>query len=313
MRKAALSKAAESKRVADNAYSVWQASLNAPRLMAAKSESAPTFTDEPQTANAQSALSKFKEQYDLAQRQYEQNKAIADKASAEVVFAKQAVDAAKRTLNSRITLKKNLQASISKLGTDLTEAKKVTKIAFDEKTAAVKIYSTAESKVASIKSKLTQSEINYQSAQAETKYAYENFSSQTNQVTSLKKLSEFSKNSVENVKDVINSIQDEANNLRNLKVVDFLNDNEKLSKVALPIFVITFTAVTAGSIYAILRRRRKNPKVFTVDPEIEAFLENHRKKQERAAKRTAVKKAPAKKAPVKKTAKKKVAKKKRNN
>jgi topoisomerase IA-like protein len=107
------------------------------------------------------------------------------------------------------------------------------------------------------------------------------------------------------MKDVISSIQDEANNLRDLKIVDFLNDNEKLSKVALPIFVVTFTAVTSGIVYALLRRRRKNPKGVTIDPEIGKILENHRKKQERAAKRAAVKKAPVKKAATKKTAKKK--------
>jgi topoisomerase IA-like protein len=63
--------------------------------------------------------------------------------------------------------------------------------------------------------------------------------------------------------------------------------------------------VTSGIVYALLRRRRKNPKGVTIDPEIEEFLENHRKKQARAAKR-----AEAKKAPIKKASKKKVAKKK---
>jgi hypothetical protein len=125
----------------------------------------------------------------------------------------------------------------------------------------------------------------------------------------LKKLSDFSKNSVENVKDVLSSIQDEAKSLRDLKIVDFLNDNEKLSKVAIPFFVISFTAVATGSVYAFLRRRRKTPKVYNVDPEVDEFLQKYRKKQERSAKRTSVKKAAVKKAPAKKAAKKKVAKK----
>jgi hypothetical protein len=303
--KAAIAKATESKRAADDAYSIWQSSLNAPRLVSSNLKSSLPLVDESQSANAQSALSKLKELYDNAQRKYDQDKAIADKASADVALAKQAVDVAKRTVASQLLLKKDLQTSISKLGTELTEAKKITKSATDEKTAAVSSYSAAESKVASIKTKLTQSEIDYESAQAETKYTYENYSSQTKQVGALKKLSDFSKNSVENMKDVITSIQDEANSLRDLKIVGFLNDNEKLSKVALPIFVLTFTAVTSGVVYAFLRRRRKNPKVYTVDPEIDEFLEIHRKKQERAAKRSAVKKAPVKKAAKKKVVKKK--------
>jgi hypothetical protein len=303
--KTALTRAAESKRAADDAYSIWQASLNAPRLVSSNLKSSLPLVDESQSANAQSALSKIKELYDIAQKQYDQDKAIAEKASSDVALAKQAVDVAKRTVASQLLLKKNLQTSISKLGAELTESKKITKSANDEKTAAVRSYSAAESKVASIKTKLTQSEIDYESAQAETKYTYENFSAQTRQVGVLMKLSDFSKNSVENMKDVISSIQDEANSLRDLKIVGFLNDNEKLSKVALPIFVLTFTAVTSGVVYALLRRRRKTPKAYAVDPEIRKILENHRKKQERAAKRAAVKKAPIKKAAKKKTTKKK--------
>jgi hypothetical protein len=303
--KSALTRAAESKRAADDAYSIWQSSLNAPRLVSSNLKSSLPLVDEPQSANAQSALSKIKELYDIAQKKYDQDKAIAEKASADVALAKQAVDVAKTTVASQLLLKKNLQTSISNLGTELTAAKKITKIAADEKTAAVRSYSAAESKVALIKTKLTQSEIDYESAQTETKYTYENYSSQTRQVGALKKLSDFSKNSVENMKDVFSSIQDEANNLRDLKIVDFLNDNEKLSKVALPIFMLTFTAVTSGVVYALLRRRRKTPKAYTVDPEIGEILENYRKKQERAAKRAAVKKASVKKAAKKKTAKKK--------
>ncbi len=289
--KSAIAKATESKRAADDAYSIWQASLNSPRLVTSNLKSSQPLVDESQSANAQSATSKLKELYDNAQRRYDQDKAIADKASADVALAKQAVDTAKRTVASQQLLKKNLQTSISKLGTELTEAKKITKSAIDEKNAAVRSYSAAESKIASIKTKLTQSEIDYDSAQAETKYTYENYSSQTRQVSALKKLSDFSKDSVENMKDVISSIQDEANNLRDLKIVNFLNDNEKLSKVALPIFVLTFTAVTSGIVYALLRRRRKNPKAYTVDPEIDEFLEIHRKKQERSAKRAVKKKS----------------------
>jgi len=303
--KAAIAKAGESKRAADDAYSSWQASLNTQRLVSSNLKSSQPVVDEPQIANAQSAPSKFKELYDIAQRQYDQDKATADKASADSASAKQAVDVAKRTVASQQLLKKNLQSSLSKLVTELTEAKKVTKSAIDEKNAAVRSYSAAESKVASIKTKLTQSEIDYDSAQVETKYTYENFSSQTRQVGALKKLSDFSRNSVENVKDVISSIQDEANSLRDLKIVDFLNDNEKLPKIALPIFVVTVTAVTLGIVYALLRRRRKTPKAYTVNSEIGEFLENYRKKQERAAKRAAVKKAPVKKAAKKKTSKKK--------
>jgi hypothetical protein len=303
--KTSKAKATESKRAADDAYSAWQASLNTPRLVSSNLKSSQPLVDEPQSANAQSAPSKFKEIYDIALKQYDQDKAIANKATDDVALAKQVVDVAKRTVASQLLLKKNLQTSLSRLGTELTEAKKITKSTIDEKTAAVRSYSAAESKVALIKSKLTQSEIDYESAQAETKYTYENYSSQTKQVGALKKLSDFSKNSVENMKDVITSIQDEANSLRDLKIVGFLNNNEKLSKIALPIFMLTFTAVTSGVVYAFLRRRRKTPKAYAVDPEIGKILENHRKKQEQAAKRAAVKKAPIKKAAKKKTTKKK--------
>jgi hypothetical protein len=112
------------------------------------------------------------------------------------------------------------------------------------------------------------------------------------------------------VKDVFNSIQDEANSLRDLKIVDFLNDQSNLSKVALPVLIIGASLAAVTSIYAMFKRRRKSPKVNEVDPEIENFLESFRKKQERAEKRAAAKKVPLKKAPVKKALAKKAAKKK---
>ncbi len=303
--KTAIAKAAESKRAAESAYTLWQNSINAPRILSSNLTSGKPTSDDAQTANAQSALSKFKEQYDLAQKQYEENQALADKASADLRLARKAVETAKQNLASRKAFKKSLASAIIKLENDLVSAKKVAKSANEAKAKAVAKYTESENEFALVKSKMNQYELDYQSAQAETKYAYENFSSQTNQVTTLRKLSEFSKSSVENVKDVFNSIQDEANSLRDLKIVDFLNDKSNLSKVALPVLIIGTSLAAVTSVYAVLKRRRKSLKVYEVDPEIENFLENYRKKQERAEKRAAAKKSPAKKSPAKRTVVKK--------
>jgi len=264
----ATTKAAESKKAAESAYNAWQSSLNTTKLTASLTFSDPIATDNPQTANAQSALSKLKEQYDLAQKQYEIEKAIADRAVAEANLAKQVLDTAKSNLETRIALKATLLSKIEKLSSDLTAAKSLLKTATAEKAIAVANYTKSENEYAAIKSKFSQSEITYQSAKADTKYEYENATSQNNQVIALRKLSEFSKNSVKTAKDVLNSIQDEAKKLENSKIVGFLNDNSNLATIPLPVFIIGITAVSIVAIYAYLRRRQRRSKMAAIDREI---------------------------------------------
>jgi len=264
----ATTKAAESKKAAESAYNAWQSSLNTTKLTASLTISDPRATDNPQTANAQSALSKLKEQYDLAQKQYEIEKAIADRAVAEANLAKQVLDTAKSNLETRIALKATLLSKIEKLTTDLTAAKSLLKTATAEKAIAVANYTKSENEYAAIKSKFSQSEITYQRAKADTKYEYENATSQNNQVIALRKLSEFSKNSVKTAKDVLNSIQDEAKKLENSKIVGFLNDNSNLATIPLPVFILGISVVSIVAIYAYLRRRQRRSKMAVIDREI---------------------------------------------
>jgi hypothetical protein len=264
----ATTKAAESKKAAESAYNAWQSSLNTTKLTASLTFSDPIAIDNPQTANAQSALSKLKEQYDLTQKQYEIEKAIADRAVAEANLAKQVLDTAKSNLETRIALKATLLSKIEKLTTDLTAAKSLLKTATAEKAIAVANYTKSENEYAAIKSKFSQSEITYQSAKADTKYEYENATSQNNQVIALRKLSEFSKNSVKTAKDVLNSIQDEAKKLENSKIVGFLNDNSNLATIPLPVFIIGISVVSIFAIYAYLRRRQRRSKMAAIDREI---------------------------------------------
>lgn len=264
----ATTKAAESKKAAESAYNAWQSSLNTTKLTASLTFSEPIAIDNPQTANAQSALSKLKEQYDLAQKQYEIEKAIADRAVAEANLAKQVLDTAKSNLETRIALKATLLSKIEKLTTDLSAAKNLLKTATAAKVIAVANYTKSENEYAIVKSKFSQSEITYQGAKADTKYEYENATSQNNQVVALRKLSEFSKNSVKTAKDVLNSIQDEAKKLENSQIVGFLNDNSNLATIPLPVFIIGISTVSVVSIFAYLRRRQRRSKMALIDQEI---------------------------------------------
>ncbi|NDE23406.1 MAG: hypothetical protein EBZ96_11305, partial [Synechococcaceae bacterium WB9_3_282] len=160
----ATSKAAERKKAAEIAYNAWQASLNATRLTASLTVSDPAPTADPQTAAAQSVQSKLKEQYDLAQKQYEIEKEAADKAVAEANLAKQAVEQAKRKLDTHVSLKASLIAKIDKLNSDLPAAKSLLQTATAEKAIAVANYTKSENEYAAIKATLSQSEIDYQSA-----------------------------------------------------------------------------------------------------------------------------------------------------
>jgi hypothetical protein len=264
----ATNKAADRKKAAEIAYNAWQASLNATRLTASLTVSDSAPTDDPQTANAQSVQSKLKEQYDLAQKQYEIEKAAADKAVAEANLAKQAVETAKRNLDSQVSLKASLISKIDKLNSDLPAAKSLLQSATAEKATSVANYTKAENEYAAIRSTLSQSEIEYQSAKADTKNEFENATSQNNQVTALKKLSEFSKNSVAAAKDVLNSIQDEAKKLENTKIVGFLNDGSNLSSILLPVFILGITAVSVVAISANLRRRQRRSKMAAIEKEM---------------------------------------------
>ena len=264
----ATAKATESKRVEEVAYNAWQSSLNATKLTASLTFSDSLPTDNPQTANAQSALSKLKEQYDLARKQYEIEKAFADKAVAEANLAKRVLETAKNNLEIRVSLKATLVTKIDKLTGDLTAAKNILKSATAAKVIAVANYTKSENEYAAITSKFRESEITYQSAKADTKYEFENATSQNNQVLALRKLSAFSKNSVAAAKDVLNSIQDEAKKLENSKIAGFLNDNSNLATIPLPVFIIGISVVTAVAIFAYLRRRQRRAKMSLIDQEI---------------------------------------------
>jgi len=264
----ATNKAAALKKAAEIAYNAWQSSLNATKLTASLTFSDSLPTDDPQAANAQSALSKLKEQYDLARKQYETEKAVAEEAVAEANLAKWVVETSKSNLASRISLKASLLSKIEKLTSDLPAAKSQLKSATAEKATAVANYTKSENEYAAIKSKFSQSEITYQSAKADTKYEFENATSQNNQVVALRKLSEFSKNSVAAAKDVLNSIQDEAKKFENSQIAGFLNDNSNLAAIPLPVFIVGIAAVSIVAIYAYLRRRQRRSKIAVIDNEM---------------------------------------------
>jgi hypothetical protein len=87
---------------------------------------------------------------------------------------------------------------------DLTQALKAIDRANSEKNLALAKYSESANAYAKSNFKLTQVEFDYQSAQAQTNALYNKITKQTEQVTALQKLSEFSKASIKNIKEVLN-------------------------------------------------------------------------------------------------------------
>jgi len=291
----AVAKAQESKRALDLAYNAWQKSLNAPKIVTTQNISITTPSDEPQTAYAQSALSKFEEEYNSAQRQYGVDKAVADKALKDADEAKVAVDKAKQELRTQSTKKKNLTSSISKLQIDLSQALKVLNQAYNIKVVAVSKYSESANAYAKSNLKLTQVEIDYQSAQAETKALYNKINSQTDQVTALRKLSEFSKASVKSINELLNSIEDDVSKLKNYQIANFLNDKSALPKAVLPVLIITAALAGITYIYGLLRRRRKRSSLKFDESELEKLLKEASRKQKSSKSQTVKKKGTAKK------------------
>jgi hypothetical protein len=91
------------------------------------------------------------------------------------------VKVAKSDLESRISLKVTLLSKIEKLTSDLPAAKSLLKNSTAEKNTVVANYTKSENEYAAIKSMFNQSEIDYQRAKFDTKYAFENATSQNNQ------------------------------------------------------------------------------------------------------------------------------------
>jgi hypothetical protein len=137
-----------------------------------------------------------------------------------------------------------------------------------------------------------QSEIDYQRAKFDTKYAFENATSQNNQVVALRKLSEFSKKSVAAAKDAINAIDEEVRNLENSQALDLLNSDIKIAFIStsIPVFIFTVTAVAA--IYAYLARRKRRSKFDLGSSEMLAKINEQRLVMEKKPKKASLKRKP---------------------
>jgi hypothetical protein len=139
---------------------------------------------------------------------------------------------------------------------------------------------------------LREAEINYQDAQSETKYEFENANSRDNQVAFLRKLSELSKSSVATARGVIDSIDEEFKNLESSQALDLITTEVKIGFLSTSIPVILFTAASAIAIYAYLARRKRRSKFEAVDPNLLVKLRQQRLKSENKPKTVSPKKKP---------------------
>jgi hypothetical protein len=139
-------------------------------------------------------------------------------------------------------------------------AKDELEVATSIKVKAVSAYSIAANNLAQKTNKLREAEINYQDAQSETKYEFENADSRNDQVYFLRKLSELSKSSVATARGVIDSIDEEFKNLESSQALDLITTEVKIGFISTSIPVILFTAASAIAIYAYLARRKRRSK-----------------------------------------------------
>ncbi len=291
---AAVTKAAASKKAADAAFQALMAATNSSSLIATDLQNY-LETDSDGTipsANATSALTKLKEQYQNAQSQANRDKAVADKALNDLQGARQAALKAKQTLDEKIAQRNKLKSDLITLNSNLKNAKENLVTADSVKVKAVSAYTKAANDLAQKTNKFRESELNYQSAKSETKYEFENANSKNDQVLALKKLSEWSKNSITTAKEIMNSIDEEVKNLESSQALDLISSEIEIGFISTSIPIIIFTTAALITVYAILQRKRRKSKIVEIEPNL---LEVMRKRSAIATLDTKTRKTKAKK------------------
>ena len=290
----AVAKAAASKKIADSAYQALMAASNSSSLVAGDLQNylETKAEDWVPTTNATTALSKLQEQYQNAQSQANKDKASADRALKELQSAREATLKAKQTLDEKIEQRNKLKIDLTSLNSSLKTAKDDLAAATSIKVKAVSAYTSAANNLAQKTNKFRENEINYQSAKSETKYEFENANSRNNQVVALKKLSEWSKNSITTAKEIMNSIDEEVKNLESSQALDLISSDIKIGFISTSIPIIIFTTAALISLYAILQRRRRKSKSVEIDPNL---LDLMRKRAVLEASQAKTNKAKAKK------------------
>ena len=278
---AAVSKAAASKKNAEAAYQALMAATNTNSLVAKDLQLYLETTSDTSmpTANATSALTKLKEQYQNAQSQANRDKALADKAVIELQTVREASLKAKKSLDEKIAQRSKLKSELAALEPSLKVAKSELEAADSKKVKAVSAYTTAANNFAQKTNKFRENEINYQNAKSETKYEFENANSKNNQVLALKKLSEWSKNSITTAKEIIDGIDNEVRNLESNQALDLLNSEVKVGFISTSIPIIIFTSVAIFALYAYLQRRRRRSKMVEIDPNLLEVIKSRRENQ----------------------------------
>ena len=285
-------KAVESKKRSDAAYQELMAASNSKSLVANGFNLSVTATPEVdiESFNATSSLEKLRERYQAAQEQANKDKALAERALRDLQIAREAAVKAKQSLDLKITQRSKLKSELITLNSKLKVAKDELEEATSIKVKAVSAYSIAANNLAQKTNKLREVEINYQDAQSETKYEFENANSRDNQVAFLRKLSELSKSSVATARGVIDSIDEEFKNLESSQALDLITTEVKIGFVSTSIPVILFTAASAIAIYAYLARRKRRSKFEAVDPNLLVKLRQQRLKSENKPKTVSPKK-----------------------
>ena len=266
----AVAKAAASKKAADSAYQALMAASNSSSLVAGDLQNyLETYAEDwIPTSNATSALSKLQEQYQNAQSQAKRDKASADRALKELQSAREATLKAKQNLDEKIEQRNKLKIDLTSLNSSLKTAKDDLAAATSTKVNAVSAYTKTANNLAQKTNMFRENEINYQSAKSETKYEFENANSRNNQVVALKKLSEWSKNSITTAKEIMNSIDEEVKNLESSQALELIGSDIKVGFISTSIPIIIFTIAAFISLYAILQRRRRKSKIVEIDPNL---------------------------------------------
>lgn len=258
----AATKAAESKKKSDAAYKELMEASNSKSLVANTSNlNLNTNLEENiERFNATSSLEKLRQLYQSALDQANKDKALAERALRDLQIAREAAVKAKQSLDLKITQRSKLKSELITLNSQLKVAKDELAVATSIKVKAVSAYTVAANDLAQKTNKLREVEINYQDAQSETKYEFENANSRDDQVFFLRKLSELSKSSVAAAQDVIESIDEEFKNLESSQALDLITKDVQIGFVSTSIPVILFTAASAIAIYAYLARRKRRSK-----------------------------------------------------
>ena len=287
-------KAVESKKKSDAAYKELMAASNSKSLVANEFNLNVTATSEVDIEgfSATSTLEKLRERYQNALEQANNDKALAEKALRDLQIAREAAVKAKQSLDLKITQQSKLKSELITLNSKLKVAKNELEEATSIKVKAVSAYTIAANNLAQKTNKLREVEINYQDAQSETKYEFENANSRDNQVAFLRKLSELSKSSVATARGVIDSIDEEFKNLESSQALDLITTEVKIGFLSTSIPVILFTAASAIAIYAYLARRKRRSKFEAVDPNLLVKLRQQRLKSENKPKTVSPKKKP---------------------